>query len=77
IRYNAAVSGLKPSKDETVKWFKEYLAKNKISATVRKSLGQEIQAACGQLAGENTKTLGFASKHENTKTLKHRNNLAI
>lgn len=56
IRYNAAVSGLKPSKDETVKWFKEYLAKNKISATVRKSLGQEIQAACGQLAGENTKT---------------------
>lgn len=61
IRYNAATSGLKPSKDETVKWFKEYLAKNKISATVRKSLGEEIKAACGQLAGKNTKTL----KHHN------------
>ena len=51
IRYNAATDKLKPSKDETVKWFKEYLAKNKISVTVRKSLGQEIKAACGQLAG--------------------------
>lgn len=52
IRYNTAAGGLKPSKDETVKWFKEYLIKNKISATIRKSLGAEIKAACGQLAGK-------------------------
>lgn len=52
IRYNAVAGELKPSMNATVDWFKEYLAKNKIGATVRKSLGQEIKAACGQLAGK-------------------------
>jgi len=52
IRYNTAAGGLKPSNEAKVDWFKDYLGKNKISATVRKSLGEEIKAACGQLAGE-------------------------
>ena len=32
--------------------FKDYLFRNGISVTIRKSLGLDIQGACGQLAGE-------------------------
>ncbi|MDD5031785.1 MAG: 23S rRNA (adenine(2503)-C(2))-methyltransferase RlmN [Patescibacteria group bacterium] len=51
IRYNAASGGLAPSDSKTTEWFKDYLAKNRIGATIRKSLGAEIKGACGQLAG--------------------------
>ena len=51
IRYNAASGGFSSSDVKTIEWFKNYLAKSKIGATIRKSLGAEIKGACGQLAG--------------------------
>jgi len=50
IRYNSVSGNLKPSSKTKVHEFKEYLLKKKINVTIRKSLGQEIQAACGQLS---------------------------
>jgi len=50
IRYNVTSEELKPStKDRTLR-FKNYLEKLHIHATIRKSLGDEIKGACGQLA---------------------------
>jgi len=51
IRYNTTSDDLKPStKDRTLR-FKNELEKLHIRATIRKSLGDEIKGACGQLAG--------------------------
>lgn len=51
IRYNVTSEELKPStKDRTLR-FKNDLEKLHIHATIRKSLGDEIKGACGQLAG--------------------------
>lgn len=56
IRYNPPAGGqseeLKPSSKIKTQMFKDYLLRNGISATIRKSLGDEIQGACGQLAGK-------------------------
>ena len=52
IRYNATDSQFKSaSKEQTLK-FKNYLSDQNLSVTIRKSLGEEIQGACGQLAGK-------------------------
>lgn len=51
IRYNTTSGDLKPSPKIKTQKFKDYLLKNHINATIRKSLGEEIQGACGQLAG--------------------------
>jgi 23S rRNA (adenine(2503)-C(2))-methyltransferase len=51
IRYNETPGILKPSSNNKAHEFKDYLEKNNISVTIRKSLGEEIKAACGQLAG--------------------------
>jgi 23S rRNA (adenine(2503)-C(2))-methyltransferase len=52
IRYNSTDSEFKSSsKDQTIK-FKEYLVNHNLGVTIRKSLGEEIQGACGQLATE-------------------------
>jgi len=51
IRYNTTSAGLKPSSKNRTHIFKEALKKNHINATIRKSLGEEIKGACGQLAG--------------------------
>ncbi|MDT8998522.1 23S rRNA (adenine(2503)-C(2))-methyltransferase RlmN [Paucibacter sp. APW11] len=45
-------SGLKRSSNERVKAFAEVLIKAGIVTTVRKTRGDDIDAACGQLAGE-------------------------
>ena len=50
IRYNVTSENLKPSSEITMQKFKNYLLQNGISTTIRKSLGEEIQGACGQLA---------------------------
>jgi 23S rRNA (adenine2503-C2)-methyltransferase len=34
-----------------IEWFREHLRRHGVSATVRESRGDDIQAACGQLAG--------------------------
>jgi len=52
IRYNSIGFGLSPSSKEITKKFKFMLEKERISSTIRKSLGEDIQGACGQLAGD-------------------------
>lgn len=51
VVYNPTGVFQAPSQDRVNK-FKEVLVKNKINVTLRRSLGQEISAACGQLAGQ-------------------------
>ncbi|MFA7319062.1 MAG: 23S rRNA (adenine(2503)-C(2))-methyltransferase RlmN [Parcubacteria group bacterium] len=50
IRYSATGSKFKPSSKEQTLKFKNYLLSQNLSVTIRKSLGEEIQGACGQLA---------------------------
>jgi len=52
IRYNSTDCEFKSSSKERTVMFRDYLVKNNISVTIRKSLGEEIQGACGQLAGK-------------------------
>jgi 23S rRNA (adenine2503-C2)-methyltransferase len=52
IRYNTAGGGLAPSTRERAQRFKDYLLRDGIPSTIRKSLGDEVQGACGQLAGK-------------------------
>lgn len=52
IRYNQGTEGLSPSSRDRTRKFKNYLLRNKISVSIRKSLGNDIKAACGQLAGK-------------------------
>jgi len=52
IRYNTTGEDLKPSSKTRAQIFKQELEKHRVNATVRKSLGEEIQGACGQLAGQ-------------------------
>lgn len=52
IRYNATSEILKPSSKEKIQEFRDYLMKRGINTTIRQSLGEEIKAACGQLAGK-------------------------
>ena len=51
IRYNATDNNLQSSSGNKTQVFKNFLEANRISVTIRKSLGEEIQGACGQLAG--------------------------
>jgi len=51
IRYNSTSADLKPSSKTRTQLFKKELEKYFINATIRKSLGEEIKGACGQLAG--------------------------
>ncbi len=44
-----AESPLKPSRPETVRRFQQALEKRGVTATVRRKLGPDIDAACGQL----------------------------
>ncbi len=53
IPYNdTATKEMKKSNKEKIKKFKETLEKMKIPVTIRTSLGQDIDAACGQLANK-------------------------
>ncbi|MCX6745720.1 MAG: 23S rRNA (adenine(2503)-C(2))-methyltransferase RlmN [Candidatus Parcubacteria bacterium] len=51
IAYNPT-QGFKASPTSKIKRFKEILIKSKIKVTERYRFGQDIKAACGQLAGE-------------------------
>ncbi len=52
IHYNTSPSDeFKSSSQESTSIFCKILEKNRINFTVRKSLGEDIQGACGQLAG--------------------------
>lgn len=50
ISYNETFGEFKSSSKNKIERFKDYLLQNKINVTIRKSLGQDIQGACGQLA---------------------------
>jgi len=52
IRYNTTDNILKASSGNKTQKFKNFLENNRIQVTIRKSLGEEIQGACGQLAGK-------------------------
>ncbi len=52
IRYNTTSKDFKPSSREKTNYFKEMLLRKNINTTIRKSLGDEIKGACGQLAGK-------------------------
>jgi 23S rRNA (adenine(2503)-C(2))-methyltransferase len=52
IRYNTTSENLQPSSGNRTQKFKSYLLQRNIDVTIRKSLGEEIQGACGQLAGK-------------------------
>lgn len=52
IRYNKTSGEFVSSAGTKINEFRNYLESRKISVTIRKSLGEEIQGACGQLAGE-------------------------
>ncbi len=52
ITYNETGRQFKASSGNKTHLFKDYLEKGGMSVTIRKSLGQEVQGACGQLAGE-------------------------
>ena len=51
IRYNPT-GNFRPSKSETIRKFKNILLNKGIHVTQRHSFGQDIGAACGQLAGK-------------------------
>lgn len=52
IPYNRTGAEFESSSDETINEFFQYLKRHRVIALVRKSLGQDISAACGQLATE-------------------------
>lgn len=52
IKYNSIDSDFIPSTTESVQRFKELIKKSGISCTIRKSIGEDIHGACGQLAGK-------------------------
>ena len=51
IRYNATSRDLRPTSTDGTHKFRDYLLRHRINVTIRKSLGEDIQGACGQLAG--------------------------
>jgi 23S rRNA (adenine(2503)-C(2))-methyltransferase len=52
IAYNDIGCGFVPSPRKQLQIFKGVLSKKGIKTTIRKSLGEDIAAACGQLAGK-------------------------
>lgn len=50
IPYNSIDSEFETTPDDAIEQFVEYLKKHRVTATVRRSKGQDIMAACGQLA---------------------------
>ncbi len=55
IPYNATPAALRSSAQATMRVFRNLLEKYHIPATIRKSMGQDIDGACGQLAGKTEK----------------------
>ena len=54
IRYHMIpeVAKLRTSSDERMAYFRDYLNSHGITCTIRRSRGEDIQAACGMLAGQ-------------------------
>ncbi|HAI74522.1 MAG TPA: 23S rRNA (adenine(2503)-C(2))-methyltransferase RlmN [Candidatus Moranbacteria bacterium] len=52
IKYNESGGRFNASSGNKIQLFKKYLERGGFGVTIRKSIGQEIQGACGQLAGK-------------------------
>ena len=52
IPYNETNTSFESNSQHEAEVFRNELARNKTSVTIRKSLGKEIKGACGQLAGK-------------------------
>ena len=52
IKYNSIDRGFEPSNKKTVMKFKELIKAGGIACTIRRSIGDDIHGACGQLAGK-------------------------
>lgn len=52
IKYNESGGNFVSSYGMAIRKFRDYLESKKVSVTIRKSLGEDIQGACGQLAGK-------------------------
>ncbi|MCK4543529.1 MAG: 23S rRNA (adenine(2503)-C(2))-methyltransferase RlmN [Spirochaetales bacterium] len=59
--HNLPETPLRSSKRETVEWFRDRLNNSGVRATIRRSRGEDIQAACGLLS---TKTLHGVTSEE-------------
>lgn len=57
IRYNSIGGNFTPSSKGAVKSFQKILHDKKIPCTIRKSVGDDIHGACGQLAGKSVQPL--------------------
>ncbi|XLQ19688.1 MAG: 23S rRNA (adenine(2503)-C(2))-methyltransferase RlmN [Candidatus Moraniibacteriota bacterium] len=53
IKYNSIDEGFMPSTAGSVQRFKDLVKRGGIACTIRKSIGDDIHGACGQLAGKN------------------------
>jgi len=53
IKYNSIDGDFVPSTKQSVMRFKELVKSGGIACTIRKSIGDDIHGACGQLAGKN------------------------
>ena len=54
IRYHMVpgIEKLRTSSDERMTYFRDYLNGKGVTCTIRRSRGEDIAAACGQLAGQ-------------------------
>lgn len=52
VPFNPAPGGLKKSSDQAIDTFQKYLKSQSINTTLRRSLGTDIMAACGQLVAK-------------------------
>ena len=54
IRYHMipGIEKLRTSSDERMTYFRDYLNGKGVTCTIRRSRGEDIQAACGMLAGQ-------------------------
>jgi len=52
IKYNSTFAGFMSSSKEKILKFEHFLKRGEVSVTIRKSMGEDINGACGQLAGK-------------------------
>jgi len=57
---------LKGSSMNTIKAFVNILSKNGVNTTIRRSLGRDITASCGQLRAKHLSNLGYLEQNNNT-----------
>ena len=69
IRYHMipGIEKLRTSSDERMTYFRDYLNSKGVTCTIRRSRGEDIQAACGMLAGQVRKQQAAKGKEKDEK----------